>query len=79
MVMPIAISTSKMSMFPSYTFDLQQFSLHCKETYNVIPRPHWITTYYGGHVSQQFHAYFPHSCINLILVPPFQFIDYTML
>ncbi|XP_057535646.1 uncharacterized protein LOC130813785 [Amaranthus tricolor] len=49
MVMPIAISTSKMSMFPSYTFDLQQFSLHCKETYNVIPRPHWITTYYGGH------------------------------
>lgn len=49
MVMPVVRGTSKWSMFPPETFNLQDFTQSCKEMYNVMPRPHWITSYYGGH------------------------------
>ncbi|XP_056684789.1 uncharacterized protein [Spinacia oleracea] len=49
MVMPIAPGTSKRSMFPPQAFNLQDFMQSCKSNYNVMPRPNWITTYYGGH------------------------------
>ncbi|KAG6570832.1 Lysosomal Pro-X carboxypeptidase, partial [Cucurbita argyrosperma subsp. sororia] len=47
MVMPI--STDNDTMFPPYTFDLESFTIHCNRSYGVPPRPHWVTTYYGGH------------------------------
>ena len=44
------ISTDNDTMFPPYTFDLESFTIHCNRSYGVPPRPHWVTTYYGGHV-----------------------------
>ncbi|KAG6570833.1 Lysosomal Pro-X carboxypeptidase, partial [Cucurbita argyrosperma subsp. sororia] len=46
MVMPIG--TDNDTMFPTYTFDLRSFINHCNQLYGVSPRPHWVTTYYGG-------------------------------
>lgn len=48
MVMPI--STSNDTMFPPRTFDHESFSIYCNQLYGVTPRPHWVTTYYGGDV-----------------------------
>ncbi|GLT80823.1 hypothetical protein SLA2020_522390 [Shorea laevis] len=36
------------TMFPYEPFDLKQFEDECMSTYGVRPRPHWVTTYYGG-------------------------------
>ncbi|KAJ6325545.1 hypothetical protein OIU76_012592 [Salix suchowensis] len=36
-------------MFPADPFDLKEYIEECKRTFGVPPRPHWITTYYGGH------------------------------
>ncbi|KAJ8435803.1 hypothetical protein Cgig2_024786 [Carnegiea gigantea] len=49
MVIPMEDNTGKDSMFPSKIFDLKKFIKKCKAKYNVMPRPHWVTTYYGGH------------------------------
>ncbi|XP_023511789.1 lysosomal Pro-X carboxypeptidase-like [Cucurbita pepo subsp. pepo] len=46
MVMPIS---SDDDMFPPFPFDLGNFSRYCNGLYGVPPRPHWGTTYYGGH------------------------------
>ncbi|KAL0537844.1 hypothetical protein IC582_026833 [Cucumis melo] len=46
MVMPM--STSNDTMFPPITFDLRSFIDYCYQLYGVSPRPHWVTTYYGG-------------------------------
>lgn len=48
MVIPIGIGSND-TMFPSAPFDLSQFIEDCKSLYGVSPRPHWVTTYYGGH------------------------------
>ncbi|KAF3648650.1 putative lysosomal Pro-X carboxypeptidase-like [Capsicum annuum] len=37
------------TMFFSEPFNLDEFMKDCKKKYGVSPRPHWITTYYGGH------------------------------
>ncbi|KAL3620145.1 hypothetical protein CASFOL_035057 [Castilleja foliolosa] len=37
------------TIFQASPFNFQQFSEKCKSSYGVPPRPHWITTYYGGH------------------------------
>ncbi|CAI9104935.1 OLC1v1003727C2 [Oldenlandia corymbosa var. corymbosa] len=29
-------------------FDMEERSKQCKKYYGVVPRPHWVTTYYGG-------------------------------
>lgn len=50
MVMPIGIE-GKDTMFEESPFDLHEYIRDCNETYGVPPRPHWATTYYGGHVS----------------------------
>ncbi|CAL8161610.1 unnamed protein product [Prunus armeniaca] len=47
MVMPIGISND--SMFPANQFDLKEYVELCKAQYGVPPRPHWATTYFGGH------------------------------
>ncbi|XP_059429036.1 uncharacterized protein LOC132162834 [Corylus avellana] len=47
MVMPIGHDTNG-SMFPPSPFNLTDFNNYCKKLYGVEPRPHWVTTYYGG-------------------------------
>ncbi|KAK4440668.1 Lysosomal Pro-X carboxypeptidase [Sesamum alatum] len=37
------------TMFPAAPFNLHKFIKYCKSLYGVSPRPHWATTYYGGH------------------------------
>ncbi|KAL6341939.1 hypothetical protein AAG906_038184 [Vitis piasezkii] len=37
------------TMFPPAPFNLTTFSQDCTSLYGVAPRPHWYTTYYGGH------------------------------
>ncbi|XAR60057.1 Lysosomal Pro-Xaa carboxypeptidase [Bertholletia excelsa] len=48
MVIPIGFG-SKDTMFPPHPYNLDAFIKHCKDMYGIPPRPHWITTYYGGH------------------------------
>ncbi|XP_020580076.1 lysosomal Pro-X carboxypeptidase-like [Phalaenopsis equestris] len=48
MVMPIGISNNS-TMFEPSPFDLRTLSSICKQLFNVNPRPHWITTEFGGH------------------------------
>ncbi|KAM3303020.1 lysosomal Pro-X carboxypeptidase isoform X1 [Capsicum chacoense] len=48
MVMPIGRGKND-TMFFSEPFNLDEFMKDCKKKYGVSPRPHWITTYYGGH------------------------------
>ncbi|KAL0911480.1 hypothetical protein M5K25_019624 [Dendrobium thyrsiflorum] len=47
MVMPIGCSGENI-MFEASPFDLKNYSLWCNKRFNVNPRPHWITTEYGG-------------------------------
>ncbi|KAM1100101.1 hypothetical protein ACFX2I_006643 [Malus domestica] len=47
LVIPMGVSND--SMFPPYQFDLQEYIDSCKALYGVPPRPHWATTYFGGH------------------------------
>lgn len=46
-VFPIGIGSN--SIFPTRPFNLNNFINSCKQRYDVSPRPHWVTTYYGGH------------------------------
>ncbi|XP_050369169.1 uncharacterized protein LOC126787304 [Argentina anserina] len=48
MVMPIGNGNNN-TMLPPAPFDLKQYIAECKAEYGVPPRPHWVTTYYGGH------------------------------
>ncbi|KAH6774724.1 hypothetical protein C2S51_013128 [Perilla frutescens var. frutescens] len=48
MVMPIS-EVENNTMFEASAFNLHQFIKNCEKSYGVSPRPHWITTYYGGH------------------------------
>ncbi|KAH7671870.1 Peptidase S28 protein [Dioscorea alata] len=56
MVMPM--SRSNESMFLPYAYDYKQREAYCKSIFGVQPRPHWITTEYGGyrieHVLERF-------------------------
>ncbi|KAJ6963923.1 hypothetical protein NC652_002272 [Populus alba x Populus x berolinensis] len=45
----IPIGVGNNSMFPPDPFDLKDFIENCKSLYGVPTRPHWVTTYYGGH------------------------------
>ncbi|KAF8400545.1 hypothetical protein HHK36_013844 [Tetracentron sinense] len=51
MVMPMTCSNE--SMFPPSTFDYKDFSEQCMKKYGVMPRPHWITTEFGGYRFKQ--------------------------
>ncbi|KAA8522894.1 hypothetical protein F0562_009317 [Nyssa sinensis] len=46
MVMPMTCSSE--SMFPPSSFSYQEFADNCMKNYGVAPRPHWITTEFGG-------------------------------
>ncbi|KAJ4841787.1 hypothetical protein Tsubulata_010534 [Turnera subulata] len=47
LVMPIGHERD--SMFQPEPFNLADFVKGCKRLYGILPKPHWITTYYGGH------------------------------
>lgn len=45
------MTRSNESMFPPSSYDYKEFAENCWTKYGVTPRPHWITTEYGGYVS----------------------------
>ncbi|KAM3685278.1 hypothetical protein ACJW31_11G105600 [Castanea mollissima] len=47
MVMPMGAGPND-TMFPASPFVYKKFKDSCMNKYGVEPRPHWITTYYGG-------------------------------
>ncbi|KAJ8768306.1 hypothetical protein K2173_021246 [Erythroxylum novogranatense] len=53
MVMPM--TCSERSMFPTSTYDYKEFADRCLKTYGIMPRPHWITTEFGGKVRFLLH------------------------
>lgn len=57
MIMPM--TSSNKSMFPPFGFNYRDFEEDCRKNFGVMPRPHWITTEFGGNVS----AYF--SCLTI--------------
>lgn len=67
MVMPIGIEGNN-TMFQPDPFNFKRFAKECKKSFGVSPRPHWVTTYYGGHVSTLFSSQFTllHSYILII-------------
>ncbi|XP_030473828.1 uncharacterized protein LOC115691362 [Syzygium oleosum] len=51
MMMGVGITNN--SMFQANPFNLSTFNDRCNSSYGVVPRLHWITTYYGGHDIEQ--------------------------
>lgn len=50
MVMPIGCGENE-TMFEALPFNLENYTKTCEGLFNgVTPRPHWITTEFGGHV-----------------------------
>ncbi|KAF6146772.1 hypothetical protein GIB67_007486, partial [Kingdonia uniflora] len=47
MVFPIGIDNT--TMFQSSPFDLKAYTNNCEAVFHVTPRPHWVTTEFGGH------------------------------
>lgn len=50
MVMPMS-SSKDVSMFPTFDYNYSSFQEECWKDFSVKPRPRWITTEFGGHVS----------------------------
>ncbi|XP_060668419.1 uncharacterized protein LOC107410545 [Ziziphus jujuba] len=48
MVMPIGYGANE-TMFQSSPFNLNDYIKTCQNLFGVTPRPHWITTEFGGH------------------------------
>lgn len=48
MIMPEGAS-SKESIFPESKWSVKDRNAYCKFAYNVVPRPNWITSEFGGH------------------------------
>ncbi|KAK9274492.1 hypothetical protein L1049_021741 [Liquidambar formosana] len=49
MVMPMICSNY--SMFPPTDYNYTEFAEQCMEKFGVMPRPHWITTEFGGSIA----------------------------
>lgn len=52
MVIPLGVNTND-TMFQFDPFDLNKHASECQEAFGVTPRPNWIATNFGGHVSFQ--------------------------
>ena len=48
--MVIPIGRGNDTMFELDPFIISSYIEQCKSIYSVPPRPHWVTSYYGGHV-----------------------------
>jgi lysosomal Pro-X carboxypeptidase len=46
------------SIFPANKWELEDTISYCKHEYHIVPRPHWITTEFGGQVRNQYFNYF---------------------
>ena len=53
MIMPTN-GNNKESIFPESQWNYSQRAASCKDYYGVDPRPNWISTEFGGHVSIEF-------------------------
>ncbi|PIA54888.1 hypothetical protein AQUCO_00901058v1 [Aquilegia coerulea] len=62
MVMPIGHGVES-TMFQYSPFDLGEYSKSCREKYGVDPRPHWVTTEFGGQDIEQVLAKFGSNII----------------
>ncbi|CAA3023100.1 lysosomal Pro-X carboxypeptidase [Olea europaea subsp. europaea] len=51
MVMPMVVTNE--SMFPPSSFSYKENAEDCKKQFGVAPRPHWITTEFGGTMIEQ--------------------------
>ncbi|KAL5704268.1 lysosomal Pro-Xaa carboxypeptidase [Ranunculus cassubicifolius] len=49
MVIPIGYHKNETMFDRENPFDLKAFTRGCQSKFGVTPRPHWITTEYGGH------------------------------
>ncbi|KAF6171570.1 hypothetical protein GIB67_018094 [Kingdonia uniflora] len=43
------IGADNTTMFQASPFDLKNYTKDCEDVFHVTPRPHWITTEFGGH------------------------------
>lgn len=59
MILPTA-GRSEESMFPANKYSYDDNAGFCESYYGVAPRPHWITTEFGGHVSPPWRRH--HTC-----------------
>ncbi|XP_027349270.1 lysosomal Pro-X carboxypeptidase-like [Abrus precatorius] len=48
MIMPLG-GNNEDSIFPAYKWNLKNVLSSCNHVYHLQPRPHWITTEFGGH------------------------------
>ncbi|KDP32459.1 hypothetical protein JCGZ_13384 [Jatropha curcas] len=48
LVMPIGLDNNN-TMFEALPFDMNRHVNMCQSIFGISPRPHWITTEYGGH------------------------------
>ncbi|WOL00855.1 lysosomal Pro-X carboxypeptidase-like [Canna indica] len=48
MVLPTE-GSSERSIFPAQTYNYTEYAESCQAYYGITPRPHWITTEFGGH------------------------------
>ncbi|GAB2272150.1 hypothetical protein Dimus_006970 [Dionaea muscipula] len=48
MILPTDGNTEE-SIFPASTYNFSVRDTYCKSVFGIGPRPHWITTEYGGH------------------------------
>lgn len=71
MVMPMS-SSDETSMFPTYDFNYSSYQEDCLKNFGVQPRPKWITTHFGGHVSEWHITVYPNLNISKTpaLLPP---------
>ncbi|CAI0452726.1 unnamed protein product [Linum tenue] len=37
------------TMFPPEPFNINSFTKNCESRFGILPQPHWVTTFYGGH------------------------------
>jgi len=56
------------SIFPASTYNYTSIAAECEVENGVPPRPHWITTEFGGHVSLFIKTYIKHAMsVNLVM------------
>ncbi|XP_020257554.1 lysosomal Pro-X carboxypeptidase-like isoform X2 [Asparagus officinalis] len=48
MVMPIGCDSND-TMFQAQPFNIYNYTMDCQKKWGVTPRPHWMTTEFGGH------------------------------
>ncbi|KAJ9178023.1 hypothetical protein P3X46_009943 [Hevea brasiliensis] len=47
-VMPIGYGYNE-TMFEAEPFDINNYTKDCLDVFGIVPRPHWMTTEFGGH------------------------------